>query len=94
MSLGRQDGAAHLEKETAVMAYYKHSKFFKADNSIHFDQTFSPGTHTPYSGIYRCEVCGTEAVSTKTHPMPPEHHPYNAVSQRTKWRLIVASHPV
>jgi hypothetical protein len=73
------------------MAYYKHAKFFTEDKHTDFDQLFRPGTATPYSGVYRCEVCGHEAVSTKTHPLPPEHH--NAY-QPTKWRLIAASHPV
>lgn len=76
------------------MAYYKHASFFLQDKHTDFDRTFNPGTATPYSGIYRCEVCGHEAVSTKTHPLPPEHHAQNALNQRTKWRLIVASHPV
>jgi hypothetical protein len=92
--LSRQDGASHLAKENAVMTYYKHSQYFSQDNSADFDKTFAPGTPTPYSGVYRCEVCGHEAVSTKSHPLPPEHHAKNAVNQRTKWRLIAASHPV
>ena len=73
------------------MAYYKYTKFLKADGHADFDKLFHPGTATPYTGIYRCEVCSREAGSTKSHPLPPEHH--NAY-QPTRWRLIVAAHPV
>lgn len=72
------------------MTYFKHSQFFTEDKSNAFDQINTPGTATPYSGIYRCEICGHEAVSTKGHPLPPEHHP---CYQRTRWRLVAASHP-
>lgn len=76
------------------MAYFKHEVFFKKDQSGDFDKHLNPGVPTPYSGIYRCAVCGREAVSTKNHPLPPEHHAANLLHQRTQWRLIVASHPV
>jgi hypothetical protein len=76
------------------MAYFKHDKYFIRDNHSAFDQVLNPGTLTPFTGIYRCEVCGHEAGSTKQHPLPPEHHAANAPHQRTKWRLIVAAHPI
>jgi len=78
------------------MAYFKNGKYFTPDQSGDFDKVHNPGVPTPYSGIYRCEVCGREAVSTKNHPLPPEHHAANMLvpHQPTRWRLIAASHPV
>jgi hypothetical protein len=76
------------------MAYFKHSTFFTQDNSPEFDKLHNPGITTPFSGLYRCHQCGTEADSTKGHPLPPEHHARNAPHQRTRWQLIAAAHPV
>lgn len=76
------------------MAYFKNPNFFIQDTSNKFDALHNPGVHAPYSGLYRCHVCGNEADSTKGKPLPPEHHPYNAPHQRTRWQLIAASHPV
>lgn len=84
-------GASPFLGAPFVMAYYKYAKFLKADNHADFDKLFHPGAATPYTGIYRCELCGHEAGSTKSHPLPPEHH---SVYQPTRWRLIAAAHPV
>ncbi|UFS71936.1 hypothetical protein LPW11_07020 [Geomonas sp. RF6] len=70
--------------------------FFKYRNLIHqldhqaFDRLLQPGDTTLYSGIYRCEVCGYEIVSTKGDSMPPEHHHKHTLAQGPiSWRLIV-----
>ncbi len=76
------------------MAYFKDPKYFHQEpNAPAYDQLHHPGVATPYSGIYRCEVCGHEADSTKGKPLPPEHHPHNLPHQKTRWRLIAAAHP-
>ena len=76
------------------MAFYKYPQYFTQQNGDAFDKLHPPGVSTPFSGLYKCEVCGHEADSTKGHPLPPEHHSRNAPHQRTKWRLIAASHSV
>jgi hypothetical protein len=64
------------------MPLFKHEVFQKSESAA-FDQVYAPGTRTPYSGIYRCTVCGFEVVSTELHPLPPEH----SCSQHSpKWR--------
>lgn len=77
------------------MAYYKHGKYFRTDNSSQFDSLRTPGTVTPYSGIYRCENCGHEDVSIKGRPLPPQNHHQHAYGLGPiRWRLITATHPV
>lgn len=74
------------------MAQYKYASVVTYVDAPAFDTTHSPGTATPYSGIYRCEVCGREIVSVFSHPLPAQNHhqhPYGAAQIR--WRLIVAS---
>jgi len=77
------------------MPFYKHSVFTKSDSAA-FDQTYPPGARTPYSGIYRCEVCGFEVVSTEGHPLPPEHSCVQHSAQWqcrhgiVRWRLVTA----
>jgi len=36
-----------------------------------FSAKYPPGAIAPFSGIYRCCICGLEAVSTKGHHLPP-----------------------
>jgi hypothetical protein len=73
------------------MAEYKHPAFLKQINDAQFDQLHHPAAPTPLSGIYRCHVCGHEAVSTRHHPLPPQNHHQHANRQPIQWRLIVAS---
>jgi hypothetical protein len=62
-----------------------------------FDTIHLPGQITPFSGIYKCQSCGFECVSTKGHPLPPEsvcssHHPqWRAYSSAVSWRLVAAA---
>lgn len=77
------------------MAMYKYVKFVVQSSSNVFDTLTTPGTDTPYSGIYRCESCGLEATSVKGKPMPPPtHHKHASGEGAIKWRLVVATHHI
>jgi hypothetical protein len=72
------------------MAIYKYQAFLTQTQEAIYDQVNHPGTATPFSGIYRCEGCGREAVSTHPHPLPPQNHHEHTVAQGAiRWRLIV-----
>lgn len=74
------------------MANYKYGHYLNQSNHQAFDQIHSPGTQTLYSGIYRCEGCGINEVSTYSHPLPPQNHHQHTSEQGTiRWRLIVAT---
>ncbi|MDR3483180.1 MAG: hypothetical protein P4L91_20990 [Burkholderiaceae bacterium] len=74
------------------MAVYKYQNYLEASNHQAFDQIHKPGETTPYSGIYRCEGCGVNEVSTHGHPLPPQnHHQHNQSQSAIRWRLIVAT---
>lgn len=73
------------------MAQYKHAVFLSHITDNAFDLLHHPGTPTPLSGIYRCHVCGHEAVSTRHHPLPPQNHHTHGSGAAIQWRLIVAS---
>ncbi|WP_420955229.1 hypothetical protein [Burkholderia gladioli] len=76
------------------MAYYKYSNVLQQQQGGEFDALHHPGAKAPYSGIYRCEVCGGSAVSTVGNPLPPQdHHDHMAYANRPiQWRLIVKPH--
>ena len=76
------------------MASYKYSKDVVQNSSDEFDKLYSPGTTTPHSGIYKCNVCSYEAASVEGHPLPPPSDPRHAKwgplhPGQTKWRLAV-----
>ena len=74
------------------MALYKYSRYLEVSNDQAFDTLSSPGTSTPYSGIYRCEGCGSEIASNAGNPLPPQNHHQHSQAQGTiRWRLIVHS---
>lgn len=74
------------------MALYKYFKFLTQDQGNLFDLTYHPGTDAPASGIYRCEGCGIEAVSTKGNKLPPQnHHQHTQAQGAIRWRPIVLS---
>lgn len=74
------------------MAVYKYSQVLEQSNHAAYDQILHPGTPTPYSGIYRCEGCGVNEVSTREHPLPPQNHHQHTLQQgRILWRLAVAT---
>lgn len=77
------------------MAYYKYSQFINQSNgnANAFDTLHHPAQPTPYSGIYRCEGCGVNAVSTQGHALPPQNHHQHSIAQGAiRWRLIVSTH--
>jgi len=75
------------------MAIYKYPQFVSQHNSPAFDAVNSASTPTPYSGIYRCEGCGKNIVSTEGHHLPPQNHHQHTPAQGTiRWRLVVATH--
>lgn len=75
------------------MAVYKYDKYLQQHNSSAFDAIHEPAAKTPYSGIYRCEGCGRNDVSTEGHPLPPQnHHQHTAQQGKIRWRLVVATH--
>jgi hypothetical protein len=74
------------------MPHYKYSNHFKQDNNALFDQVHHAGEQAPVSGIYRCEGCGIEAVSTRGHHLPPQnHHQHNYLQGTIRWKLNVMS---
>ena len=79
------------------MPNYKYSQFLRTNTSSTFDGVLTPGTPTPSSGIYRCESCGFEVVSTFGHPLPPtqvcpNHSPrWQCAHGPVRWRLVAAA---
>jgi hypothetical protein len=72
------------------MAFYKYPQILKVLDHAEFDKFYPPSARTPWSGIYRCEGCGREAISTYTHPLPPQNHHQHLPGQGAiRWRLIV-----
>jgi hypothetical protein len=68
------------------MPLYKRSAEFVQSDHQAFDATHRAGDTTPFSGIYRCIVCGWEAVSTQGHTLPPQDHHIHTGGQ-ILWRL-------
>jgi hypothetical protein len=74
------------------MAVCKDWSFFEHSNSSAFDTIFSAGSFTPYSGIYRCEGCGQNSVSTEGMPLPARgHHGHQSSQGTVRWRLIAST---
>lgn len=73
------------------MAEYKYVTSVTLSSDAAFDQLHHPAAPAPLSGIYCCQVCGHEAVSTRYHPLPPQNHHQHANFAPIQWRLIVAS---
>jgi len=74
------------------MAIFKYAQYLEQSSHAAYDQIHLPGGPTPYSGIYRCEGCGINDVSTQGHPLPPQnHHQHSAAQKAIRWRLIVST---
>jgi hypothetical protein len=70
--------------------FYKYPQLLAQSDDSKFDLLHHPGTPTPHSGVYRCEVCGKEATSVQSHPLPPQNHHQHAPGQGPiRWRLAV-----
>lgn len=63
------------------MPYYKDQKYLVHNTHEAFEKIHSPAEKTPYSGIYRCEGCGEEVISTEGHPLPPQNHHQHTQAQ-------------
>ena len=73
------------------MADYKNPSYVSRSMHPRFDSVSSPGDEVPYSGIYRCDGCAHEIVSTEGNKMPPQnHHQHSADQGAIRWRLIVS----
>lgn len=74
------------------MAYYRYPNYLQQVNHTAFDTILHPGTITPYSGIYRCEGCGINEVSTYGNPLPPQnHHQHTLIQGTIRWKLIAST---
>ncbi|MDC8010979.1 protein L [Tahibacter soli] len=72
------------------MALYKHGNHLIHSKDVAFDATYTPGTATPHSGIYRCTGCGDEIASNAGNPLPSQNHKQHGVSQGAiRWQLLV-----
>jgi hypothetical protein len=72
------------------VALYKYQSLFAHFDNAEFDKLYEPGMFSAWSGIYRCEGCGREAVHTIGRPLPPQNHHQHTVAQgRIRWRLVV-----
>lgn len=73
------------------MAQYKYAQFLKHNDNPAFDAIHQPGAPTPFSGIYRCVVCGREDLSVFGKPLPPQNHHQHVVGTGPiHWQLIVS----
>lgn len=80
------------------MPNYKDGSVFNhLPSDPNFDTIHLPGHLTPFSGIYRCQSCGFECVSTKGHTLPPEracdlhHREWKVFTGVVSWRLVAAA---
>ena len=73
-----------------MTAIYKYPSFIQRRNSKAFDAIYEAGIEVPYSGIYRCEVCGKCIVSEQGKKLPDQnHHPHKSAQGHIEWRLTV-----
>jgi hypothetical protein len=75
-----------------VALYYYQQFISQANHHPQFDTLYSPGERTAWSGIYRCEVCGKEAVHTIDKSLPPQNHHTHPQGQPIRWRCVVTDH--
>lgn len=74
------------------MALYKTATYLTQSTDAAFDTTYTPGTSTPHSGIYRCTGCGDEIASNAGNPLPPQnHHQHSTAQGSIRWQMIVYS---
>lgn len=73
------------------MALYKYSSYLTPSSSSEFDKIYGPSDTTPYSGIYRCEGCGSEIASNAGNPLPSQNRSQHDPDKQgtIRWRLIV-----
>jgi hypothetical protein len=71
------------------VALFKDAALVRQSMEARFDPVYSIGELAPYSGIYRCDDCHQECVSTEGHRLPPDGVSHECESR--KWRLLVAA---
>lgn len=54
-----------------------------------WQRRYTPGQEVPFSGIYRCEVCGKEITSNAEDPFPPQNHHQHENRRAISWQLII-----
>jgi hypothetical protein len=74
------------------MARYKYGNRLVHSEDTTFDAVYKPGALTPLHGIYRCEGCGKEILSSAHDLFPPQdHHTHTERQGAVRWRLIVVA---
>ena len=74
------------------MALYNQFQYLMSSNDRGFDAIHDPGAAAPHAGIYRCEECGQEVVSSEGKPLPPQnHHQHRQGQGAIRWRLVVCA---
>jgi hypothetical protein len=77
--------------------YKDGSVFSQLPTDGNFDTLHLPGHLAPFSGIYKCNTCGFECVSTRGNTLPPTESCLNhAVTWKSqhglvRWRLVAAA---
>jgi len=70
------------------MPIYQQTATFVQVQNVAFNVAHSPGERVPFSGIYRCDVCGYEDACNKGDPFPPQLPSVHAHFQPIRWRLV------
>lgn len=72
------------------MALYKYTNSLARRDHPDFDKRLKPDAPTPHTGIYRCCLCGDEAVAMKGTPLPARDHHVHTDGQPIEWQLLVS----
>jgi hypothetical protein len=71
------------------MALYQDNTSVTEIKDPAFDAIHGPSDRAPFSGIYRCAVCGHEIVSAYGNPLPPQKHTKHLQGELIQWKLVV-----
>lgn len=73
------------------MALCKDLSKIRATTSAKFDETYKPGHHVLYEGIYVCVNCRFEVVGVAGKPLPDSRRiPHFEDCAGASWRLLIA----
>ena len=73
------------------MAIYKYPQFLLRVDHTLFETQNATGAPAPYSGIYRCSICGQEIVAKRNEVLPSaDHHPHYLGDDVMHWQLTAA----
>jgi hypothetical protein len=74
------------------MAVFKSLDYLQQSTHPAFDAATVPGKVTPYTGIFRCTVCGREIAAESGTVLPGnDHHAHGAGQGGVQWLLVVAA---